>query len=109
MKSPQEKMARIEAALVKAHRQKEETETPPDWRQQLMREIRRAAVQAQASPGGLLEDPVSQRICLPFAAVAGLGALALYIYSSPTISSLEYGLLSLGLNDPTGLLKMLWF
>lgn len=109
MKSLKEKMARIDAALVKAHRQQEETEIPPGWRQKLMREIRRTAVPAPTFPGGLLEAPVFQRICLPFAAVAGLGALALYIYSSQTGSSLEYGLLSLNLNDPTGLLKMLWF
>ncbi len=72
-----------------------------------MGEIRR--VPAPASSGGLLEAPVFQRICLRFATVAGLGALAVYIYSSRAGSSLEYGLLSLGLNDPTGLLKILWF
>jgi hypothetical protein len=109
MKSPKEKMARIEAALAKAHRQQEETEIPPDWREKLMGEIRQTAFPAPTSLGGVMEAPVFQRICLPFAAVAGLGALALYIYSSQAGSSLEYGLLSLGLNDPTGLLKMLWF
>ena len=80
MEKKTKQIERIEKALAQAHREQTAPDLPPEWREGVMRHIRRIRVEAHeegASPSTTL---VFQRMILPFATATGLVAVALLAY-----------------------------
>lgn len=103
MKTRKEKMDQVEKALRAAFRQDQQQEVscPPDWRQQVMAAVRQTRLNAMA--GWEREAP---KVFFPFAAGAGLAAVALFLYvqAAPGWRDSALGLLA---EDPLGLLLYL--
>jgi len=74
MKSSRERIDKIEAALIAAHRRQAELQFPPDWRQQVMQDIQEQDGAAAAQPAGKIATKAFRRT-LSWAA-AGLAVIA---------------------------------
>ena len=95
---------RIEKALSSAHREQIAPDLPPDWRQGVMRHIRRLHAEGQAEDTGPFGALVFQRMVLPFAAASGLVAAALLAYFLTGHPGMEQDLYAVLTQDPSGLI-----
>jgi hypothetical protein len=105
MKKRKEKVDRIEEVLTIAHRGQAPESLPPDWRQNVMRDIRRLHDKEQ--PGDIVSfsAPVFRRMILPFATATGLAAVVLLVYVLTAVPGMEQDLLNVLTADPSGLLS----
>jgi len=106
MRKSNEQVDRIEKALVRAHRKQKAPDLPPEWREHVMRHIRRLYTdgrEAETRPSTAL---VFQRAVLPFATATGLVAVALLGYMLSALPAMEQDLFSVLTQDPSGLLAM---
>lgn len=106
MRKPKEQIDKIEKALAQAHREQKAPDLPPEWREHVMRHIRRLYAdrpKAERWPSTAL---VFQRAVLPFATATGLIAAALLGYMLSALPAMEQDLFSVLTQDPSGLLTM---
>ncbi len=104
MEKKTKQLERIEKALAQAHREQTAPDLPSEWREGVMRHVRRIQVEEHekgASPSTTL---VFQRMILPFATATGLVAVALLAYLLTTSPGMEQDLFAMLTQDPSGLL-----
>ena len=104
MEKKTKQIERIEEALAQAHREQAAPELPPEWRNGVMRHVRRIhaeALEQSAFPSTTL---VFQRMILPFATATGLLAVALLAYLLTMSPGMDQELLAMLTQDPSGLL-----
>jgi hypothetical protein len=104
MEKNKEQIDRIEEALSMAHREQTAPDLPPDWRQDVMRRIRRLHAEARVGDTRPSAALVFQRMILPFATATGLVAAALLAYFFTALPGMEQDLLAVLTQDPSGLL-----
>lgn len=104
MEKKTKQIDRIEKALAQAHREQTAPDLPPEWREGVMRQVRR--IQAETLEESLLPSTalVFQRMVLPFATVAGFVAVALLVYLLTTSPGMEQDLFAMLTYDPSGML-----
>lgn len=105
MEKNKEQINRIEKALSLAHRKQAAPDLPAEWRQNLMRHIRRLhaeANEAESTPSTAL---VFQRMILPFATATSLVAVGLLVYMLAALPGMEQDLFAVLTQDPSGLLS----
>jgi hypothetical protein len=104
MEQNKEQIDRIEQALSTAHREQTASDLSPEWRRDVMRDVRR--LHAQTLEGGRRHAPtlVFRRMILPFAAATGLVAVALTAYLLTAVPGMEQDLFAVLTEDPSGLL-----
>ena len=103
MKENKEQIDRIEEALSMAHREQTAPDLPPDWRQGVMRHVRRLHAEARAGDTRPSAALVFRRMILPFATATGLVAAALLAYFFTALPGMEQDLLAVLTQDPSGL------
>jgi hypothetical protein len=105
MEKNKEQVDKIEEALSLAHREQAAPDLPPEWREEVMRRIRRLHAetrQAESTPSTAL---VFQRIILPFATATSLVAAVLLAYMLTALPGMEQDLFAVLTQDPSGLLS----
>ena len=105
MDKREEQLDRIEKALTSAHREQAVPDLPPEWRQDVMRHIRRLHVEGQQPESTPPSALVFQRAVLPFATATALVAIALLAYMLTALPGMEQELFSVLTQDPSGLLS----
>ncbi len=105
MEPMEEKIAKLEKALIESHRQLEDFSYPSEWRQRVMRDIRQLAEPDSPRARMWHEAMVFQRMVLPFAATTCLVALGLFVYDKYANGFDSY-LAQMLISDPTGVLKL---
>jgi|GEM_PF-2297921 len=104
MEKKKKQIDRIEKVLAQAHREQTAPDFPPEWREGVMRRVRRIQAEEHersASPSTVL---VFQRMIFPFATATGLVAVALLAYLLTTAPEMEQDLFAMLTQDPSGLL-----
>jgi hypothetical protein len=104
MEKKTKQIDRIEKALALAHREQTAPDLPPEWREGVMRHIRRIQVEAHEAVESPSTTLVFQRMILPFATATGLVAVALLAYLLTTSPGMEQDLFAMLTQDPSGLL-----
>ncbi len=105
MEKKTKQIERIEKALAQAHREQPTPDLPPEWREGVMRHIRRIRVEAREAGTSPSTTLVFRRMILPFAAVTGLVAVALLAHLLTTSPGMEQDLFAMLTQDPSGLLS----
>jgi hypothetical protein len=105
MEKNKEQLDRIEKALSLAHREQRALDLSPEWRQDVMRHIRRLHAEAQGGDRRPSTTVVFQRMILPFATATGLVAAALLAYLLTAVPGMEQDLLAVLTQDPSGMLS----
>jgi hypothetical protein len=104
MEKKTRQIEKIEKALAQAHREQAAPDLPPEWREGVMRHIRRIQAEAHEEGGAPSTTLVFQRMLLPFASATGLVAVALLAYLLTTSPGMEQDLFAMLTQDPSGLL-----
>jgi hypothetical protein len=104
MEKKTKQIDRIEKALAQAHREQNAPDLPLEWREGVMRHIRRIRVEAHEAGTSPSTTLVFQRMLLPFATATGLVAVALLAYLLTTAPGMEQDLFAMLTQDPSGLL-----
>jgi hypothetical protein len=104
MEKNKEQIDRVEEALSMAHREQTAQDLPPDWRQGVMRHIRRLHAEARSGETRPSAALVLQRMILPFATATGLVAAALLAYFLTALPGVEQDLYAVLTQDPSGLI-----
>jgi hypothetical protein len=104
MEKKTQQIRRIEKALAQAHREQTAPDLPPEWREGVMRHIRRIQVKAHEAGTSPSTTLVFQRMILPLATATGLVAVALLAYLLTTSPGMEQDLFAMLTQDPSGLL-----
>jgi hypothetical protein len=102
MENKTKRLDKIEAALAEAHRTQSAPDLPLEWREDVMRHIRRLhaeAAQGEESPSTAF---LFQRMILPFATATGLVAVALLAYLLTSVPGMEQELFAVLTQDPSG-------
>ena len=104
MEKKTKQIERIEEALAQAHREQAVPELPREWRDGVMRHVRR--IHAEELEQGAFPSTalVFQRMILPFATATGLLAVALLAYLVTMSPGMEQDLFAMLTHDPSGLL-----
>ena len=105
MEKNKEQLDRIEKALSLAHRDQAAPDLPPEWRQEVMRHIRRLHVKGREPESTPATTLVFQRMVLPFATATSLVAIALLAYMLTAVPGMEQDLFAVLTQDPSGLLS----
>lgn len=104
MEKKTKKIERIEKAFAQAHREQTAPDLPPEWREGVMRHVRRIQVEAHEEGPSPSTNLVFRRMILPFATATGLVAVALLAYLLTTSPEMEQDLFAMLTQDPSGLL-----
>jgi len=104
MEKKTKQIERIEKALAQAHREQTAPDLPPEWREGVMRHIRRIQVEAHEAGTPPSMTLVFQKMIFPLATATGLIALALLTYLLTTSPGMEQDLFAMLTQDPSGLL-----
>jgi hypothetical protein len=102
MEKKTRQLDRIEKALAQAHREQTVPDLSPEWRNGVMRHVRRLHAETgeeNASPSTAL---VFQRMILPFATATGLVAVVLLAYLLTAFPGMEQDLFAMLTQDPSG-------
>jgi len=105
MEKKTKQIDRIEKALAQAHREQTAPDLPPEWREGVMRHVRRIRVEAHEAGTSPSTTLVFQRMILPFAAATGIAAVALLAHLLTTSPGMEQDLFAMLTQDPSGLLS----
>ena len=101
MKKRIEQLDKIEKALVEAHREQNAPNLSPEWREGVLRHLRRLhAEEKETRPSAAL---IFRRMILPSAAASGLAAIALLAYLLTALPGMEQDLFAALTQDPSGL------
>ena len=103
MEKKTKQIERIEKALAQAHREQTAPDLPPEWREGVMRQIRRIRVEGDEQDASPSTTLVFQRMIFPFATATGLVAVALLAYLLTTSPEMEQDLFAMLAQDPSGL------
>jgi hypothetical protein len=104
MEKNKEQIDRIEEALSLAHREQTAQDLPHDWRQGVMRSVRRIHAEAAAEDTRSTGALALQRMILPLATATGLVAAALLAYFLTALPGVEQDLYAVLTQDPSGLI-----
>ena len=104
MEKKTKQIDRIERALAQVHREQTAPDLPPEWRESVMRHVRRIRVEAHEEGVSPSTTLVFQRMILPFATATGLVAVVLLAYLLTTSPGMEQDLFAMLTEDPSGLL-----
>ena len=104
MEKKTKQIERIEKALAQAHREQTAPDLPPEWREGVMRQVRRLQVEGHEKSASPSTTLIFQRMIFPFATAAGLVAVALLAYLLTTSPEMEQDLFAMLTQDPSGLL-----
>jgi len=104
MEKKTKQIERIEKALAQANREQTAPDLPPEWREGVMRHIRRIRIEVHEAGTPPSTTLVFQRMILPFATATGLAAVALLAYLLTTSPGMEQDLFAMLTQDPSGLL-----
>lgn len=94
----------IEKTLASAYRDQDALELPPEWREGVMRRIRRLHVQGREAGPRAPAALLLQRVTLSAATASGLVALALLAYMLAASPGMEQDLFAALTQDPSGLI-----
>jgi hypothetical protein len=95
---------RIEKALAAAHRGQAVPSLSHEWRDGVMRRVRRMHMEASEEAARPSADAAFRRTLLPFATAAGLAAIALLAYLLTMPPAMEQDLFAALTMDPSGLI-----
>lgn len=104
MEKKTRQIEKIEQALRAAHRGQDVPDLSSEWRQALMRRVRRMHAEADDEVAAPSAARVFRRTLLPFATAAGLAAMALLAYLFTTPPPMEQDLFAALMQDPSGLI-----
>ena len=104
MEKKTKQIDRIEKALAQAHREQNAPDLPLEWREGVMRHVRRIQVEAHEESASPSTTLIFQRMILPFATATGLVAVALLAYLLTTSPGMEQDLFAMLTEDPSGML-----
>jgi hypothetical protein len=104
MERKAKEIERIEKALAAAHRGQAAPSLSQEWRDGVMRRIRRMHAEARQERARPAADPAFRRTLLPFAAAAGIAAIALLAYLLAMPPAMEQDLFAALTLDPSGLI-----
>jgi len=105
MKKEENRLERLEKILSRAYREQTGPKLPPEWRGNLMQDIRGlhdASEDTDIQPAAAL---AFGKAILPFACTAAFVALVCVIYTVTFIPGIEQELLAVLTEDPSGLLS----
>lgn len=104
MEKKKRQIDRIEKALVQAHREQGTPALPPEWREGVMRHVRRLHAETREQSASLTMHLVFQRMILSFATATALLAAGLLAYQLTASPEMEQDLFAMLTQDPSGLL-----
>jgi len=104
MEKKTQQIERIEKALAQAHAEQTAPDLSSEWREGVMRHIRRIRVEAHEAGMSSSTTLVFQRMIFPLATATGLVAVALLAYLLTTSPGMEQDLFAMLTQDPSGLL-----
>ena len=93
----------IEKALVEAHREQNAPNLSPEWREGVLRHVRRLHAEEKEAGTRPPAALVFRRMILPSAAASGLVAIALLAYLLTALPGMEQDLFAALAQDPSGL------
>ena len=103
--SMQKQLDKMERALAQAHREQTAPDLPLEWREDVMRHVRRLHAEAgEADASSPSSAVVFRRMILPFATATGLVAVVLLAYLLTTRPGMEQELFAVFTQDPSGLI-----
>jgi uncharacterized membrane protein YkvA (DUF1232 family) len=94
---------KLEDSLRLAYRAKSVPEFSANWREMVMRDIRRLYYSAQNARDGVTAMFAFRRMILPFAAATSIVAVAFLILSLGSVMGIEYDIFKLVLEESAGL------
>lgn len=103
MRRTKQPIDKLEDSLRLAYRSQSVPEFSANWREKVMRDIRRLHYSAQNARDGVTALFAFNRMILPFAAATSIAAVAFLVLSLGSVMGIEYDIFKLVLEESAGL------